>query len=212
LACIGGICVALHLKIAYDRLLGGRLLQWAGSIIATSDGERAALVAEGISPGRVSLRANGVDVGDLLPLPARGAFRSRLGIGPEAPVALVLARIYALKGLNHFADAIALIPGAVGVVAGRMNEMGPSNVFSNSLTSGLSPLVSGVRRWLRLWLMRTVSLCLRNPRASVRQLRRRPASGSRWSSPERLASRNGSTLRAPSALGPRSSVDRATVS
>jgi glycosyltransferase involved in cell wall biosynthesis len=109
---------SLRLKTLYDRLLGDLLLRRAASIIATSEREHAALIAEGISPDRVRLRVNGVDVGDLLPLPARGPFRSRLGIGPEVPVALVLARIYALKGLNHFADAIARIPGAVGVVAG----------------------------------------------------------------------------------------------
>jgi glycosyltransferase involved in cell wall biosynthesis len=109
---------SLLLKSAYDRFLGDRMLGWAGQIIATSEAERATLVAEGISPVKLSLRANGIDVNDLLPLPGRGAFRSRLGITPDAPLALVLARIYALKGLEHFADAIGRIPGAVGVVAG----------------------------------------------------------------------------------------------
>ena len=109
---------SLHLKTAYDSLLGDRVMGWGGQIIATSEAERATLVAEGIAPMRLSLRANGIDVDDLLPLPARGAFRSRLGIAPDAPLALVLARIYALKGLEYFADAIGRIPGAFGVVAG----------------------------------------------------------------------------------------------
>jgi glycosyltransferase involved in cell wall biosynthesis len=109
---------SLHLKSAYDHLLGDRMVGWAGKIIATSEAERATLVAEGIDPSKLSLRANGIDVGDVLPLPARGAFRSRVGIGRDAPVALVLARICALKGLEHFAAAIRLIPDAIGVVAG----------------------------------------------------------------------------------------------
>jgi glycosyltransferase involved in cell wall biosynthesis len=109
---------SLRVKAAYDSLIGDRMLGWAGRIIATSDAERATLVAHGIDPARLSLRANGIDVGDLLPLPPRGAFRSRLGIAPDAAVALVIARIYALKGLEHFAAAIGRIPGAVGVVAG----------------------------------------------------------------------------------------------
>ena len=109
---------SVRLKTAYDRLLGDRVLGWGGRIIATSEAERATLVAHGIDPAGLSLRANGIDAGDLLPLPARGAFRSRLGIAPNAPVALVLARICALKGLEHFANAVGRIPGAVGVVAG----------------------------------------------------------------------------------------------
>ena len=64
------------LKAAYDRTIGARVIGRATCVIATSQLEASELAADGVTPNLIELRANGIDVDELLPLPSRGGFRA----------------------------------------------------------------------------------------------------------------------------------------
>jgi glycosyltransferase involved in cell wall biosynthesis len=109
---------SLALKAAFDRLLGARVVQHAGLIVATSKLEAGELEEDGIPPQRIRVRPNGIDTEGLLPLPSRGLLRRKLNFPSDAPVVLSLGRITAKKGLLHFVEALATLSGVWGIVAG----------------------------------------------------------------------------------------------
>jgi glycosyltransferase involved in cell wall biosynthesis len=95
------------LKRAFELAIGSSILRHAQRIIATSRLEEGQLIEDGVPQGQVRLRANGVQVDDLLPLPPRGALRERLGIPMDVPLVLSLGRIAAIKGLTTLAHALS---------------------------------------------------------------------------------------------------------
>jgi glycosyltransferase involved in cell wall biosynthesis len=101
---------AFFLKGLWRRLLGNRMVAGASRMIVTSELEREELVQGGISPARVRLRYNPVDLAEYRDLPARGAFRARWQISPGEPLVLFLSRLIPRKGadllINAFAEAL----------------------------------------------------------------------------------------------------------
>jgi glycosyltransferase involved in cell wall biosynthesis len=94
------------------------VVRGAAVLVATSELEATELQKDGISPNRIQLRPNGIEMDGLLPLPARGALRRKLNFPPDAPVVLSLGRITAKKGLLDFARALVTLSGVWGIVAG----------------------------------------------------------------------------------------------
>lgn len=107
-----------RLKWVFDRTAGQRLMGAAARIIATSAVERDELRADGLGRRQIVVRANGIDVADLLPLPGRGAFRARHAIPAGAHLVASIGRIAAKKGLTHLIRAIAQLPDVWLAVAG----------------------------------------------------------------------------------------------
>lgn len=112
------------LKRCFDAVVGKWLVASATLIVATSAAEEQDLVSCGTDPSRIRVRPNGVDVSDLLPLPAPGAMRVALGLDRDAPLILALARLARVKGLEHLVEAVAEIPEAVCVIAGPDEDDG----------------------------------------------------------------------------------------
>jgi glycosyltransferase involved in cell wall biosynthesis len=108
----------LQLKRVFDRAIGKRVLGRARAVVATSELEAAELEADGVDQASIVVRPNGIDVDDVEPLPARGAFRRAHSVPDDAPLVLSLGRIARKKGLVMFAEALARLPGAWGAVVG----------------------------------------------------------------------------------------------
>ena len=106
-----------HLKSLFDQTIGRKVVAAASAFVATSSLERFDLVVGGVDPRRIFVRPNGLDVGELFPLPSRGQFRARLNIG-DGPMILTIARICATKGLSQLVSALADLPEAVCLIAG----------------------------------------------------------------------------------------------
>ncbi len=109
---------SLGLKSVFDRFVGNRVVRHAAVIVATSKVEAKELEEDGVPPGRIKVRPNGIEMDGLLPLPARGALRRKLNIPSDAPVVLSLGRITAKKGLLDFVRALGALNGVWGIVAG----------------------------------------------------------------------------------------------
>jgi glycosyltransferase involved in cell wall biosynthesis len=93
------------LKRMYHCALGGRMLQGARSVVATSDQEIEELVTGGIARAKVVLRRNGVEAPESWP--ERGAFRREHGISPGAKLVLFLGRLSAKKSPDLLLKAAA---------------------------------------------------------------------------------------------------------
>jgi glycosyltransferase involved in cell wall biosynthesis len=93
------------LKRMYHFALGGRMLQGASSVVATSDQEIEELVSGGITRAKVVLRRNGVEAPDSWP--ERGAFRLAHAISPDSKIVLFLGRLSAKKSPDLLLKAAA---------------------------------------------------------------------------------------------------------
>lgn len=122
-----GTLVAHERKVAVKRLwdvvLGDPVLRAADAFVAVSGADLAAHLRAGLSAARVHRIPNGLDMGEFAPLPRRGGFRARHGLG-EGPLIAYLGQISPRKGVDHLVAAFAagaLAPAQL-VVAG--NDMG----------------------------------------------------------------------------------------
>ena len=115
---------SVPLKRLYERWFDLPNLHGASAIHYTTEDERErASFLELRAPSFVV--PNGLDWARFATLPARGAFRARLGIG-HAPLVLFLSRLNFKKGLDllvpAFARVRARIPDAVLAIVGPDNE------------------------------------------------------------------------------------------
>jgi glycosyltransferase involved in cell wall biosynthesis len=95
-------------KRLYHRLIGRRLAAGAAGLVATSELEREELLREGVPPGRIFVRPNGVDLSAFLDPPARGGLRDRQGIPRDAPLILFLSRLAPIKRPELVVEALAM--------------------------------------------------------------------------------------------------------
>src|SRR5271168_4317635 len=113
----------IWLKRMYHLLLGGTLLRGASALIATSQQEVEELAAGGIAHEKIVLRPNGVSAP--LAWPVRGAFRSTLGIAPQAKLVLFLGRLSTKKSPELLLSAFAKLPDPLGGESLQLVFAGP---------------------------------------------------------------------------------------
>ena len=111
-------------KLMY-RSLERLAARWSAGIVALSEQQRQAMVANGIChPERVHLIPNGISCAAFPPASEedRIAARARFNVSPEAPVIGVAARLEPQKGMGNFLRAAASIhgkhPDVVFLIAG----------------------------------------------------------------------------------------------
>lgn len=109
---------SITLKRVFDETVGRPVVRHARLVVATSALESAELIADGVPPGRVVVRPNGVDLVALRPARSRGALRNAIGVPAGAPLILALGRITGKKGLRPLVAAMTDLPQAHLLVAG----------------------------------------------------------------------------------------------
>ncbi|HSC92984.1 MAG TPA: glycosyltransferase [Gaiellaceae bacterium] len=112
-------------KEAFDRALGRPLARAAEAVVTASRHEGEDVVACGIDPARVVVRGNGFPDPPGPELDGRGA-RDRLGIPPDAPVALYVGRIADGKGIEHLVEVARRNAAAHVVLVGPDDRHGAS--------------------------------------------------------------------------------------
>jgi glycosyltransferase involved in cell wall biosynthesis len=81
-------------------------LPGASQVVATSEMEKAELLAEGFAPARILLRHNGIDQEEYRGLPLPGTFRSKAGIRDDERLILFLGRLIPRKGADLLIEAL----------------------------------------------------------------------------------------------------------
>jgi len=112
-------------KNLYRKLVGNALFTGAQVIVATSETERAELIAGGIDEGKLLLRRNGINLDDFKALPACGGLRSRLKIEATRPLVVFIGRLSFIKGLDLLVKAFAQVDSEARLIlAGPDDEDG----------------------------------------------------------------------------------------
>jgi glycosyltransferase involved in cell wall biosynthesis len=112
------------LKKLWRGLTNGYLSR-ASQMIATSELERAELLADGFPPDRVLLRYNGIDREEFRGLPPPGTFRKKAGLHDDDRFVIFLGRLIPRKGADLLIQALAEIDErAKLVIAGPEGEAG----------------------------------------------------------------------------------------
>lgn len=113
----------LGIKVLWDAVIAGHIPRGAARCIAVSQADVAMHVQAGLPVDRITRIPNGLELGEFDPLPPRGTFRRRHGLG-DGPLVAYLGQISPRKGVEHLVAAFSDHPpaGASLVIAG--NDMG----------------------------------------------------------------------------------------
>ena len=122
------------LKRLFGTTIGGPLIAGAHRLIVASTVEADDLGRQGVPADQITVRPNGVDFDALLPLPRRGPLREHLGIPPQVPLVVSLARISAIKGLPRLARAVGSLEGVWWLHAGPDAHDGTLQTVQAALT------------------------------------------------------------------------------
>jgi len=93
-------------KWFWDHSVGRGVLAGATRCVAVSSHDVAAHRQAGVPSERIVRIPNGLDLAEFSPLPARGAFRARHGLGAR-PLVAYLGQVSPRKGVGHLVDAFA---------------------------------------------------------------------------------------------------------
>ena len=96
---------SIWMKRLYHDTLGGRLLQGASRVIATSEQERREFIAGGIADSKIVVRRNGIEIPGHFP-PA-GSFRNQWDIAKDAKLVLFLGRLVSKKSPDLMLEAFS---------------------------------------------------------------------------------------------------------
>lgn len=109
------------LKYIYDVFYGNKLLKDASSVVAVSNVEIGQYLKMNVSPEKVIIIPNGIDVNAFRKLPPEGTFREQFNIS-QNHIILFLGRLHRIKGLDFliksFSELITEIPDVILVLAG----------------------------------------------------------------------------------------------
>jgi glycosyltransferase involved in cell wall biosynthesis len=86
---------SIWIKRLYHDTLGGRLLQGASRVIATSEQERQEFLEGGIADSKIVVRRNGIEIP--WEFPPAGSFRNQWGIPRDMKLVLFLGRLVSKK-------------------------------------------------------------------------------------------------------------------
>ncbi len=98
----------------------------ADCIISNSEAGRDEHVALGYCPEHIRVIPNGIDTEKFRPdAVARREIRASLGVGPEAPLVVHVARVDPLKDHRNFLGALGQLPGVAAVAVGSGTDTLP---------------------------------------------------------------------------------------
>lgn len=107
------------MKFLWDLTIGAGVVEGAAGCIAVSGHDVASHRRAGVPAERIHRIPNGLDLAEFSPLPERGRFRSRHGLG-DRPLVTFLGQVSPRKGVGHLVEAFADggLGGSCLVIAG----------------------------------------------------------------------------------------------
>ena len=110
-------------KQAFDVLAGRRTLAGAARVLAVSGTEKLDLLRLGVDPAVARVIPNPIDLEEFKTPPARGRFRTRLGL-PPGPLVLFLGKLTPRKRLDVVVHGFAQLQRADASLVIAGNDMG----------------------------------------------------------------------------------------
>jgi glycosyltransferase involved in cell wall biosynthesis len=81
----------------------------ADAIVANAEAVRRWLIEQGHAPGKIAVIRNGIDLSRFESVENRGRLHAELGVGAEAPLVAVVARLSPVKGIDDFVRAASVV-------------------------------------------------------------------------------------------------------
>ena len=136
-------------KRVVDILFERRVLDGAAAVVTLTPSEASQAIAVGVNSERIHMIPNAIDRSIYGALPKKGALRAILGLAPEIPLILFLARINAKKGLDTLIEALARmsVPAHLAVVGGDDNDGHSTVARAVARRVGVEQRV----HWVGLW-------------------------------------------------------------
>jgi len=119
----------IRLKKMYDLMWGSNILRDASKVIALTKAEEEQYVKMGVTPDRIEIIPNGIDLTVLNNLPDRGAFRKKYKIKNDEKLVLFLGRIHERKGIDFLIKSFSKLNNKVKDV--RLAIVGPNDGYQN---------------------------------------------------------------------------------
>jgi len=119
------------LKRTFDTVWGYGILRDASKVIAITKIEAEEYRSMGVSPEKIEIVPNGVDLSEFEDLPAKGEYREKRGLRNDDKVILYIGRIHQTKGLDILARAFADLSQVLRNV--RLVVAGPDDGYLPSL-------------------------------------------------------------------------------
>ncbi len=95
----------------------------ADCIVANADAVRNWLIAEGYDGNKIAVIKNGIELSRFKPPKNGQKLHREIGVAPDAPLVTVLSRLSAVKGIDYFLEAAAIVgrqsPQTVFVIVGE---------------------------------------------------------------------------------------------
>lgn len=119
------------LKKVFDVLFGFNILNHASKVIALNETEAFQYQKMGITPDKIEIIPNGIDLLNYTNTPKKGTFRSKYSISDNDKIILYVGRIHRSKGIdllvNSYSTLIKKIPHS------KLILVGPGDEFQNEL-------------------------------------------------------------------------------
>ncbi len=119
------------LKKLFDIVWGYRILRDASRVIAFTESEAEEYSGMGVGDDKIEVVPNGIDLAEFDNLPAKGEFKRKFDIAPDARVILYLGRIHQTKGIDLLAMAFAGLSKVLSNI--RLVIAGPDEGYLSSL-------------------------------------------------------------------------------
>jgi glycosyltransferase involved in cell wall biosynthesis len=114
------------LKKIFDVLFGNKILNDASKAIALNETEASQYEKMGVSPNKIKIVPNGIDLSDFTNSPKKSTFRGKYSISDDTKIILYVGRIHRSKGIdllvNSYSTLINKIPNSILVLVGPDNE------------------------------------------------------------------------------------------
>jgi glycosyltransferase involved in cell wall biosynthesis len=94
-------------KILFDKLIGKKILTNANKVITLNKSESKLIASKGVSPDRIEILPNGINLLSYYPLHKKGIFKKDLNISNDVKIILYVGRINESKGLDLLIIAVS---------------------------------------------------------------------------------------------------------
>lgn len=119
------------LRKAYDGFFNKNILRDAKKVIAVNKIETNDFPMYKIPKEKIEIIPNGIDLSEYFDLPAKGAFKKKIGIDKDDKIILYLGRIHRIKGIDVLVKAFASVIRKLDDV--RLVIVGPDDGYLSKI-------------------------------------------------------------------------------
>ena len=124
-----------RLKKMYDVIWGYKLLRGTSQCIAVAKAEEEHYKKMGVTPNKIRIIPNGIDLPKYEDLPEHGTFRKTYGITDDEKIILYLGRIHKIKGIDFLIRAFKQLTNTMSNI--HLVIIGPDDGYYHTMLESI---------------------------------------------------------------------------